>query len=744
MTKQLLTTLLLTAAFSSGASAVAPGIVQPVKSPAAVAKFNKIIRPVASRVPAADGVKLFESFEGGNYSSLTDPNSMKWLPEGWTRDSKSGQSDGSLYTWVRMGQYNYAYPAPTDGTHYMMLLPDEGQDEWLISPEIAISGTEILSFDALIDPAYFFHTGTGYQDTSTGEWIKQEIAQRFQVLVKEEDGDWKVLRDFAEELMGKSIIEITELQQTMASGLMPYEARLSDYAGKTVSIAFRYAGSGANGMFLDAVRVGLPEISASYVPDFSTLYYGTILDAAPSAAPEPIALMPAFTPLNWMNLSDYESGAKYAWIYASPDGDGTLTSDDDDLLGLAYSPVYTDGVFVAKDNWRDNPILSATAPGYVDKTFTAPGKFQAGGAAITTVGETEQKFGLLPLSPAEYGFSFAGVESDESFSTIPIFGYNDKTDKFWTDYTFKGENGEGEYSKLTGILNCFYAPTSPVVLTGGWVNAYGLISNEAEFTYSIYPLNKDFVQIDTPVATAKCKGSDALVFDAGYNYFTLPFTFDKAAVIDNSKYDAYIIKLTGFNSPEVTYFAPLQTWKPASLCFGFLEKEISHDGYTGASLSPMANVENEYGPMMGAFALNLDGYFPWLKAEKEEIDLGEGTMDELKLESFHDGSEYTVEAPSWIKASVSGRYADTKLTVVAEANPSAKRTGTITVKAPGVSKSFTVSQLTSGIEDIVSDNGAAIVAVYTTTGVEVNPSNLAPGIYIIRYSDGSVRKINVK
>ena len=148
--------------------------------------------------------------------------------------------------------------------------------------------------------------------------------------------------------------------------------------------------------------------------------------------------------------------------------------------------------------------------------------------------------------------------------------------------------------------------------------------------------------------------------------------------------------------------------------------------------------------MMGAFALNLDGYFPWLKAEKEEIDLGEGTMAELKLESFHDGSEYTVEAPSWIKASVSGRYADTKLTVVAEANPSAKRTGTITVKAPGVSKSFTVSQLTSGIEDIVSDNGAAIVAVYTTTGVEVNPSNLAPGIYIIRYSDGSVSKINVK
>lgn len=734
MQKFLLTTLCLSAALTIGATA-------PV--------FNKAIKPTQAQ---KTGVSLFESFENAELTNFNSEESQTWLPENWTRESKTQSEPATINKWFRYAQASTYYPAPTDGSNFMMLLPigKTEQDEWLISPSVKIQEGEILSFHALLSPLYFFKTGREYQDENNGyEWIEQVIRQRFRVMIKEGDNDWTVLYDFAEALMGKTVKEITELEEEMSAALKEYSFPLDAYAGKEIRIGFQYLGSEGNSMFLDEVRVGLPEMTTSYIPNFCTQYYGTVSNALPQAAPEPIALMPPFAPLYWMNLSDYVEDASYTWTYANPEGEGTLTTDEDELMDVYYSPRYNEeGLFISRDNWYDNPTLTAEAPGYAGSSFTAPGKFQVGGRGEAQVGGETMQFGLMPLSPAQYGLNFASLIREDEFGTFPIFGYGAGTDKFWTDYTFNGQNEEGEYAHLTAIMNFMYPAASPLVVSGGWVNAYGKVNPDAEFTYEIYPMvevEDGYVPADKPMAAATCKGEDFLISDEGiFAYFTIPFKFATPVLIDET-YPSYIVKLSGFRSPEVTYFAPMQTWKPAMVGYGFLEKEISFNGNVGTSLSSIANIPNEYGDMAGAFALNLDGCYPWLECDTEEIDLGAGTTADVNMESYYNAEQLTVECSSWINASVSGQGNKCKLSVSAAEYDSDIRAGFVKVYAPGVSKEFTVVQKKSSIEDIITDNGnATVVAVYTLSGAQVSTDNLAPGIYIARYSDGSARKLYVK
>lgn len=735
MQKFLLTTLCLSAALTIWATA-------PV--------FNKVIRPTQAQ---KTGVSLFESFENDELTNFNSEESQTWLPENWTRESKTQPEPATINKWFRYAQASAYYPAPSHGSNFMMLLPigDTEQDEWLISPSVKIQDGDILSFHAQLSPLYFFKTGREYQDENNGyEWIEQIICQRFRVMVKEGDNDWVVLHDFAEALMGKTVKEITALEEEMSTALNEYSYPLDAYAGKEIRIGFQYLGYDGNSAIIDEVRVGLPEMAISYIPNFCTQYYGTVCNALPQAAPEPIALMPPFAPLYWMNLSDYIEDASYTWTYANPEGEGTLTTDEDELMDVYYSPRYNEeGLFIARENWYDNPTLTSAAPGYAESSFTAPGKFQIGGRGETQVNGETMQFGLMPLSPAQYDLSFAaGISEEEEFGTFPIFGYGAGTDKFWTDYTFNGEEEDDEYSHLIAIMNFMYPAASPLVVSGGWVNAFGQVSPDAEFTYEIYPMievEDGYAPADKPLAAATCKGKDFLIYDGGINsYFTIPFKFSTPVLIDDT-YPSYIVKLSGFRSPEVTYFAPMQTWKPAMLSLGYLEKEISFNGTVGTSLSSMSYIANEYGDMMGAFALNLDGCYPWLECDSEEIDLGAGTTADINMQSFYDAEQLTVECSSWINAAVSGSGNNCKLSVSATEYDSDIRAGFIKVSAPGVSKEFTVVQKKSGIEDIITDNdNATVVAVYTISGAQVSTDNLAPGIYIARYSDGSTRKLYVK
>ena len=55
-----------------------------------------------------------------------------------------------------------------------------------------------------------------------------------------------------------------------------------------------------------------------------------------------------------------------------------------------------------------------------------------------------------------------------------------------------------------------------------------------------------------------------------------------------------------------------------------------------------------------------------------------------------------------------------------------------------------VPVLGSGVADIVGDDARTVVAVYGLNGVEVKADTLPAGIYVVKYSDGTTRKIIVK
>ena len=50
----------------------------------------------------------------------------------------------------------------------------------------------------------------------------------------------------------------------------------------------------------------------------------------------------------------------------------------------------------------------------------------------------------------------------------------------------------------------------------------------------------------------------------------------------------------------------------------------------------------------------------------------------------------------------------------------------------------------NGIEDAVAGSDATVVEVYNLSGVRVEGKDLPAGVYIVRMSDGSSRKVAVK
>ena len=115
---------------------------------------------------------------------------------------------------------------------------------------------------------------------------------------------------------------------------------------------------------------------------------------------------------------------------------------------------------------------------------------------------------------------------------------------------------------------------------------------------------------------------------------------------------------------------------------------------------------------------------------------------EVALDSYLDGADYKVEAPEWLTATVTGRYKNARLELVADKAQEARK-GTLTISAPGVSKTFTVEQAMTGIDNIAAD-GRTVKEIYTISGQRVDADNLFPGVYVVKYTDGTVAKTIVR
>jgi hypothetical protein len=255
------------------------------------------------------------------------------------------------------------------------------------------------------------------------------------------------------------------------------------------------------------------------------------------------------------------------------------------------------------------------------------------------------------------------------------------------------------------------------------------------------------------MVSASCKAADILVAEGGMqNLLTLPFDFESPVVLDDT-YPMYFIKVSGFNNPAVEYFAPVQSLLPNryGICYGYLDVQITFAGTTRISLSPLANFEGDYGECFNAFAINLDACYPWISPEEKTVEFEmAGGVKSIHIDSYYEASEYTFTQedgsalPEWLSVSGTGRYNEAVFELTAAAT-TANRECTVLVSAPGVKKTVSVSQTSdNGITAVTGNTEAEIEGVYTLSGVRVDADDSCPGFYIVKYTDGTVRKVFVK
>ncbi len=713
-------------------------------------KFTRARRAVMARSEVKEGYILYENF------SEWDGETISWTPDGWTVEHK-GAGDMNE-AWHPFKPNPYLYPGAVDGDYYFGVnYGDNEQDEWFISPVVELGDNMQLTWWMFLNPYWMFEAEIDYDK---GEYISdKEIVYTLQILAREEGAEeWTLLRDFAEDYKDLTLQEIMALYPY---ALSKYSISLAEFAGKKIQVSFRYVGFDGESVFIDAIGIGYPDLEdVAYFGPSNTLFWGFSNDIDMTYLLDDVAMYPVYAPLTWSNLSGED--ATYSWEYDDPVTHDTATSDDQYELEATYLPDYSVD-YRKKNNLYFPPTLKATAPGAAPGSYTAPYRyFQAGGKFEVTAVEGELTGSLLPFAPNKQGITRLSVMDDSQGAiAVPVFGYDKSTDQYWLNYTLNGsEPEEGDYSHLIGIGNMFFASdVAPLVVNGISVYGWGAVANDAEFTATIYGLNSDWsadYSTFTVIARATISGRDIEREnpDGSDGILFLPFRFEEPVVVQASdEHPAFVFMLEGFHSDKVDYFQPLQSKTGTDLdgVYGYILNEISLNGaHFGQeentvrySFKPMVfKVNDEYVDPVGGFAIGIDGEYPWLTCDADKIELtGDEMSASVNLGSYYDGSALTVEAPAGLTATVAGRYDECVLTVSRAAGTTAAVDGTVTVKGPGVEVSLPVSAAMSALE-VINVEQAKALDIYDLSGRKVvSPES---GVYVVKYVDGTARKVMVK
>lgn len=713
---------------------------------------------VKANADETNPIAYFESFE----EWPADEFDLNWLPEGWSAQRQKEADD--MESWMPMFQYSYGYPEPADGQYYFMILGDEGQDEWLITPEIEIPDGMDLSYYLFYQPFFLFSDENIDYDSSDYRYDGEKIiACDFQVYIKAEgDEEWTKIQDIADKYA--DIDNGYALFLMNPTALERQNVSLADYYGKKVQIGFRYITPiEGDTMWFDAVRIGIsPLEDVAYSLPPTTYYWGFESDFG--ALSNEVAQVPVFSPVTFFNTSGED--ATYTWKYNDPvTGEETTDSDQTDLE-LVYQPDYTNESTIT-NNLHYPPTLVASAPGKADTEYAAPLLIQAGGKAETNIDGKHYNFGVFPFATVGSDIGCFTVDDDVNHAIdVPIFGHSMHTNPYW--YAFTAGNDEDAtpetcYNHLVGVAN-LYMPEedAQLVVNGVKVFGYGVTQPEAELKFSIYALKAIYdedgdleaISSDpadfTVVAQKTIKGSDILYREGETgqkDYICLPFAFEAPVVVTATKeHPAFFFMLEGFNSDAVEYFAPLQTRSqlPGSISLGYMMSFIDFQAASGRP--PYYSVKTlrykEDGEIYGlesSFAFCLDADFPWLTCDTETVTIGaEDSEVKVPLGSYYDASQLSVEAPDGIVASVAGRYNECELTIARATGSTDGVEGTVTVKGPAVEVSVNVKADAKTSISNITVNNAAASQTYDLFGRRADKS--ARGLYIVKHNDGSVSK----
>ena len=684
--------------------------------------LNPEMRKAPLRLSSREGYVIYEDFEDW------DTVDEAWLPAGWTIDHKdSPQSNRGWKMTKPLYQYDYI-----DSKCLTYELFDDEVDEWVITPEFTVAPGMELCWSTMTSPYYF---DWDYIDTSKG--MQDEYVQINDMIINvSSDGGqtWTPIFSHAEKLMEESGGNFFNMFNYT---VRPFTASLEDFVGERVVVGFQIVGHGGNTTFLDDVSIGLPPTNTSYVRPLSNLFFG--LTDTDENVPASIMAGPVYQPVRYSNTTPVKN-ADFVWEYEDTEGENV--SYDKDLY-VTYTTDYTSEA-TTRNNMYPFPVLYGSSESTAPDEFTYPGFYQAGGR-----GEYERYFvdtqdyeviqlGLTIIDPITEGSAtYADI-------ALPYFGYNQESDRFWSQYTFGNDYDDANWSHLEKFGDFFYTPDTPLVIEGIRTNAYGKISRNTVFTVEIYPLNAGYQIADTPLATAICTGNDIKIVDfySASDFLGLNFKFDEPVVISKSQAPYFLVAIGGFRDAEnVQYFSPEMSnySNPNNLGLGWTGHQMCWGGeMLPFSWSPVANYTNDE---LVSFYIMLDAIFPWLESSENEVTVAPGSSKTLTLDSYYDAKDLEITGlPLWLTARISGRYDKTVVTFSASNQATDVDSATVTISGPGVSKVINVNTGTSGVDEINADTPKGEGVVYTLDGRRVGAGNLTPGIYIIRYPDGSTNK----
>lgn len=703
-------------------------------------------RHKAAAKEASETAVLYESFEAWDGSDLT------WVPDGWSRQTGCGVLS---QTWTASDATSMAQLGiqPSEGNVAFGINYGYDQDEWLISPAVQVPEGMVFSFMAYIDPAFLFSLEN--VDWNLYEFTSEpEVAATVQVMAKAEgDADWTMLHDFVDDYRGLSLEELLNLSP---SGLERKSVALGSFAGKKIQVALRYVGNDGNTVFVDELSIDYASLEGiTFSEPLDIQYWGFERNTDLSCLNLAIAQIPVFSPMTWSNTTLID-GAEYSWMYCDPETAQMVKGGDEYELTVSYHPDYT-SPSSKRNNFFYPPVLEASAPYSTPGTATSAYDFmQAGGKGEYLFRDgSELNCSLLPFLHNTKGLCTATMDyAKYGVADMPIFGHDAYTNKYWLEYTLNGEEPtEGDDVQLDGIMNFIYPSQAAMVVNAADVLAKGVMADDAELKLQIFALGADYVfdpDTQTPLATAICKGADILKDGDNYGHSTqlcVPFNFSTPVVLKASEdVPAYVVYLTGFNSDKVEYFAPMQSYypDPEYIYHGWITKRmrINSDTYR-FSATPLPFYQGEFGDYYNSFAIGLFAEHPWLTCEDQSVELpADGTPVEVALGSYYDGSKLNVEAPAGVVATVAGRYDECVLTLSHD-DSSVVASGNVKVSGPGVEVVLPLSQ-SAGISDITADSDATVTGVYDLSGRRINAADATNGMFVVRYSDGTARKVAIK
>ena len=229
---------------------------------------------VARRAESSERVITFyESFEDYDISF-----GLNWIPQDWSKINTPANTPTEVQISHNINNSWYVYttsdffqkPTPDgnceafihfayDGDYGVV---DADQDEWLVSPEIAVGKEQTLHFLLQSDFFNIYDGGVGYFDFNEIKYLQRVPVCNMQVMATTDGGEnWTCIWDLEQDVASKMTDFALYYGDNL--GYLPYSVEMGDFAGKNVKLAFRYTRkkgpfNGAS-MFIDGVVLDQPE-----------------------------------------------------------------------------------------------------------------------------------------------------------------------------------------------------------------------------------------------------------------------------------------------------------------------------------------------------------------------------------------------------------------------------------------------------------------------------------------------------